>query len=61
MAQLRAKHDTDRHGGNTVTITLHADGSVSAADDGRGLTVSSDPANAKNRIVKTLGTARAGG
>ena len=49
------------HGGSTVTITLHADGSVSVADDGRGLPVDSDPVNGKNGIVKTLGTARAGG
>lgn len=49
------------HGGSTVTITLHADGSVSVADDGRGLPVDTDPATGKNGIVKTLGTARAGG
>ena len=49
------------HGGSTVSITLHADGSVSVADDGRGLPVDSDPVNGKNGIVKTLGTARAGG
>jgi DNA gyrase subunit B len=49
------------HGGSTVTIALHADGSVSVADDGRGLPVDSDPVNGKNGIVKTLGTARAGG
>src|SRR6478752_418746 len=49
------------HGGSTVTITLHADGSVSVADDGRGLPIDSDPVNGKNGIVKTLGTARAGG
>lgn len=49
------------HGGSRVTITLHADGSVSVADDGRGLPVDSDPVNGKNGIVKTLGTARAGG
>lgn len=49
------------HGGSTVTITLHADGSVSVADDGRGLPVDSDPVTGKNGIVKTLGTARAGG
>ena len=49
------------HGGSTVTITLHVDGSVSVADDGRGLPVDSDPVNGKNGIVKTLGTARAGG
>ena len=42
------------HGGSTVTITLHADGSVSVADDGRGLPVDSDPVNGKNGIVKTL-------
>ena len=40
---------------------MHADGSVSVADDGRGLPVDSDPVNGKNGIVKTLGTARAGG
>ena len=49
------------HGGSGVTITLHPDGSVSVADDGRGLPVDSDPVNGKNGIVKTLGTARAGG
>lgn len=49
------------HGGSTVTITLHADGSVSVADDGRGLPVDTDPTTGKNGIVKTLGTARAGG
>jgi DNA gyrase subunit B len=49
------------HGGSTVTITLHADGSVTVADDGRGLPVDSDPVTGKNGIVKTLGTARAGG
>ena len=49
------------HGGSTVTITLHADGSVSVADDGRGLPIDSDPVTGKNGIVKTLGTARAGG
>lgn len=49
------------HGGSTVTITLHADGSVSVADDGRGLPVDTDSVNGKNGIVKTLGTARAGG
>src|SRR5206468_2067572 len=43
------------HGGSSVTITLHADGSVSVADDGRGLPVDSDPVNGKNGIVKTLG------
>ncbi len=31
------------HGGSTVTITLHPDGSVSVADDGRGLPVDTDP------------------
>ena len=45
------------HGGSSVTITLHADGSVSVADDGRGLPIDSDPVNGKNGIVKTLGTA----
>ncbi|OBF93738.1 DNA gyrase subunit B [Mycobacterium sp. 852002-51152_SCH6134967] len=49
------------NGGSTVRITLHADGSVSVADDGRGLPVDTDPATGKNGIVKTLGTARAGG
>ncbi len=49
------------HGGSTVTIILHADGSVTVSDDGRGLPVDSDPATGKNGIVKTLGTARAGG
>jgi DNA gyrase/topoisomerase IV subunit B len=49
------------HGGSAVTITLHVDGSVSVADDGRGLPVDSDPVSGKNGIVKTLGTARAGG
>lgn len=49
------------HGGSTVTITLHTDGSVSVADDGRGLPVDTDPTTGKNGIVKTLGTARAGG
>ena len=49
------------HGGSTVTITLHADTSVTVADDGRGLPVDSDPVTKKNGIVKTLGTARAGG
>lgn len=48
------------HGGSTVTITLHADSSVTVADDGRGLPVDSDPVTKKNGIVKTLGTARAG-
>lgn len=49
------------HGGSTVTITLHTDGSVTVSDDGRGLPVDSDPVTGKNGIVKTLGTARAGG
>ena len=49
------------HGGSTVTITLHTDGSVSVADDGRGLPVDTDAVTGKNGIVKTLGTARAGG
>src|ERR1700759_2884127 len=49
------------HGGSTVTITLHEDGSVTFPDDGRGLPVDYDPVNGKNGIVKTLGTARAGG
>ena len=49
------------HGGSTVTIVLHADGSVTVSDDGRGLPVDSDPVTGKNGIVKTLGTARAGG
>ena len=49
------------HGGATVTITLHPDSSVTVSDDGRGLPVDSDPVTAKNGIVKTLGTARAGG
>ncbi|MCV7214788.1 DNA gyrase subunit B [Mycobacterium crocinum] len=49
------------HGGSSVTITLHTDGSVSVADDGRGLPVDTDAATGKNGIVKTLGTARAGG
>lgn len=49
------------HGGSTVTITLHADTSVTVTDDGRGLPVDSDPITGKNGIVKTLGTARAGG
>ena len=50
-----------RHGGSTVAITLHTDGSVTVADDGRGLPVDTDPGTGKNGIVKTLGTARAGG
>jgi DNA gyrase subunit B len=50
-----------RHGGSTVTITLHPDSSVTVSDDGRGLPVDSDPVTGKNGIVKTLGTARAGG
>ena len=37
------------------------DGSVTVADDGRGLPVDTDPGTGKNGIVKTLGTARAGG
>jgi len=49
------------HGGSTVTITLHVDSSVTVADDGRGLPVDSDRLTGKNGIVKTLGTARAGG
>lgn len=49
------------HGGSTVAITMHADGSVTVGDDGRGLPVDSDPVSGKNGIVKTLGTARAGG
>lgn len=49
------------HGGSTVTIVLHADASVTVSDDGRGLPVDSDPLTGKNGIVKTLGTARAGG
>ena len=49
------------HGGSTVGITLHADGSVSVSDDGRGLPVDTDTVTGKNGIVKTLGTARAGG
>ena len=49
------------HGGSTVTITLHPDSSVTVSDDGRGLPVDSDPVTGKNGIVKTLGTARAGG
>jgi DNA gyrase subunit B len=49
------------HGGSTVTITLHADSSVTVADDGRGLPVDTDRKTGKNGIVKTLGTARAGG
>ena len=50
-----------RHGGSTVVITLHDDGSVTVGDDGRGLPVDTDPSTGKNGIVKTLGTARAGG
>lgn len=49
------------HGGSTVTIVLHTDGSVTVSDDGRGLPVDSDPVTGKNGVVKTLGTARAGG
>ena len=49
------------HGGSTVTITLHGDSSVTVADDGRGLPVDTDRKTGKNGIVKTLGTARAGG
>lgn len=49
------------HGGSTVTIVLHADSSVTVSDDGRGLPVDSDRESGKNGIVKTLGTARAGG
>lgn len=49
------------NGGSTVTIVLHADSSVTVSDDGRGLPVDSDLASGKNGIVKTLGTARAGG
>jgi DNA gyrase subunit B len=49
------------HGGSTVTITLHSDSSVTVADDGRGLPVDTDRKTGKNGIVKTLGTARAGG
>jgi len=49
------------HGGSTVAIILHDDGSVTVADDGRGLPVDTDPVTKKNGIVKTLGTARAGG
>ena len=44
-----------------MTIVLHADGSVTVADDGRGPPVDTDPKTGKNGIVKTLGTARAGG
>ena len=50
-----------RHGGSTVTIVLHTDASVTVSDDGRGLPVDTDPVTGKNGIVKTLGTARAGG
>lgn len=49
------------HGGSTVTIVLHPDSSVTVSDDGRGLPVDSDRESGKNGIVKTLGTARAGG
>lgn len=49
------------NGGSTVTIVLHADSSVTVADDGRGLPVDTDRKTGKNGIVKTLGTARAGG
>ena len=49
------------NGGSTVTITLHGDTSVTVTDDGRGLPVDTDPVTKKNGIVKTLGTARAGG
>ncbi|KMV14854.1 DNA gyrase subunit B [Mycolicibacterium conceptionense] len=47
--------------GSAVSITLHADGSFTVADDGRGLPVDTDPKTGKNGIVKTIGTEGSGG
>ena len=48
------------HGGSTVTITLHADGSVSVADDGRGLPDRLRPGEREERHRQDAGY-RAGG
>lgn len=56
-----AIEEVSLHGGTTVTITLHVDGSVTVADDGRGLPVDFNAEHGQNGIVMTLGSARAGG